>query len=308
MDRQFYNESSAEKLGWDPSWFRCEYFDEDLFDAIESWQRENNLTADGLVGPMTFRRLWTEREHNISEHRPRSVSCGPGEKFIVHNGKFIKIDWDKVVLWDEPDGLKLEGGHYRRMEQDRKPTQFTNHWDVCLSSESMAKVVNRRGIGIHFGIDNDGTIYQLKDTQYGVFHAGNRYGNKWGIGLEIANAYYTKYQSWYERNGFGPRPVVAKGEAQVHGTSLGEHLGFYPVQIEALKKLWKAVHLGIGIPLEAPRYYNGEPILTVDPKCSSGEFAGFNQHYHYTKKKIDCAGLDIWTLLEEVKEEIDRER
>ena len=33
MDKNFYNESSAAKLGWDPSWFDCDEFDEDLVAA-----------------------------------------------------------------------------------------------------------------------------------------------------------------------------------------------------------------------------------------------------------------------------------
>ena len=102
----------------------------------------------------------------------------------------------------------------------------------------MAKIINRRGVSMHFGIDNDGTIYQLLDTQHGAWQAGHWYGNKQGIGVEISNAYYTKYQGWYEKNGFGSRPVVT--DAVVHKRTLGDHLGFYPVQLEALKKLWKA--------------------------------------------------------------------
>ena len=34
MDKIFYNEGSAAKLGWDPSWFGVKDFDEDLIDAI----------------------------------------------------------------------------------------------------------------------------------------------------------------------------------------------------------------------------------------------------------------------------------
>ena len=34
-----------------------------------------------------------------------------------------------------------------------------------------------------------------------------------------------------------------------------------------------------------------------------GKFEGFVSHYHVSKRKIDCAGLDIKTLLDEVKEE-----
>ena len=39
VDKIFYNEASAKKLGWDPSWFGEANFDEDLIIAIKSWQR-----------------------------------------------------------------------------------------------------------------------------------------------------------------------------------------------------------------------------------------------------------------------------
>ena len=41
MDKNFYNESSAAKLGWDPSWFGEKYFDDKLVRAIKKWQKEN---------------------------------------------------------------------------------------------------------------------------------------------------------------------------------------------------------------------------------------------------------------------------
>lgn len=61
MDKNFYNEASAKKLGWEPSWFGEKYFDDKLVRAIKKWQRLREIKADGLCGPMTFRRLWTER-------------------------------------------------------------------------------------------------------------------------------------------------------------------------------------------------------------------------------------------------------
>ena len=40
VDKVFYNEGSASKLGLEPSWFGCDYFDEDLVAAIKKWQRK----------------------------------------------------------------------------------------------------------------------------------------------------------------------------------------------------------------------------------------------------------------------------
>jgi hypothetical protein len=130
MDKVFYNESSAAKLGWEPSWFGCEYFDDELIVAIKKWQRKNGVTADGLVGPNTIRRLWTERESNISEYSPVEVmedTCSR-DNYIVHNGRFLPIDWHKVVLWDQEGGLKCDSGNYYNYsgKEDRKPNHFVN--------------------------------------------------------------------------------------------------------------------------------------------------------------------------------------
>lgn len=309
MDKVFYNKSSQDSLGWEPSWFDCEYNDDELIAAIKKWQKEQDLSVDGLVGPMTYRRLWTEREAEISEHSPhpspyvRGTQACQDQKYIIHNGKFLDIDWDMVVLWDDPLGLDCDRRSYYDYagKPDRKPNMFVNHWDVCLSAESCALVLARRGISVHFCIDNDGTIYQLLDTQHGAWHAGNGKANHRSIGVEISNAYYPKYQDWYVKNGFGERPL--QESAWVHGNKLKPFTDFYPVQIEALKALWKAIHKGVGIPLETPEDDHGTS-TTVDSKASRGTFKGFVSHYHLTRGKIDCAGLDICKLLDEVKEEI----
>lgn len=305
MDKVFYNKSSADSLGWEPSWFGAVDHDDDLVKAIRKWQKKNDLPADGLCGPSTYRRIWTEREDEISDHKPSYRSCSASDKFIVHNGKFLPIEWDDVILWDDPNGFVCKDGTYTSYagKPDRKPHFFVNHWDVCLSTESMSRVINNRGISIHFGIDNDGTIYQLLDTQHAAWQAGGRKWNHDSIGVEIANAFYPKYQSWYVKNGFGERPLNKKGDVKVHGSSLEEHLGFYDTQLEALKALWSAIHNGIGIPLECPTDSSGKLVQGVDKDCASSKFEGFINHFNLTRKKIDCAGLDIVGLLKECKED-----
>ncbi len=307
IDKIFYNEASAAKLGWKPEWFGKEEFDEELVDEIRRWQRRNGLKSDGLCGPSTFRRIFTEREQNLSDYHPSIFPLpSSAKKHIVHNGNFIPIEWDKVVLWDDAGGLKCEPGTYSSYagKPDRKPHFFVNHWDVCLSASSCAKVLNKRGISVHFCIDNDGTIYQLLDTQHAAWQAGGRRWNHDSVGVEISNAYYTKYQDWYVKNGFGRRPVVKKNVAKVHGRGLDEHLDFYPVQLEALKALWAAIHKGLGIPLECPTDKYGKLVEAVDPQCEASKFEGFINHYNLTKRKIDCAGLDLKNMLLQTKEQL----
>lgn len=303
MDKDFYNEASSLKLGWVPEWFGAKYFDEDLVAAVKRWQRSNKVTADGLVGPMTYRRIWTERQAGISDYKPpvRRLSSA-GANHIVHNGKFLPIDWPDVVLWDEDGGLRTKAGNYydNSGKEDRIPTMFVNHWDVALSAESCANILNKRGISVHFCLDNDGTIYQMLDTQHGAWHCSKGAGNRTSIGIEISNGYYEKYQGWYVKNGFGERPVVSGG--LVHGKVLKPFTGFYPRQIEALKALWKAIHMGLGVPLVCPMESPTIANTTVHKECVDGSFRGFCNHYNFVKGKIDCAGMDMLTMLEDVQD------
>lgn len=300
IDKNFYNESSAAKLGWDPTWFGEKYYDDKLVRAVKKWQKENELVADGLCGPTTFRRLWTERQADIDDHKP--ISCHYSN-YIVYQGNFTPIEWDKVVLWSEQGGLETPAGHYYSYSgrPKRNIRLFVNHWDVCLSSRSCQRVLDKRGASVHFLIDNDGTIYQTLDMQHGAWHAGSERVNRASVGVEISNAYYTKYQSWYENNGFGTRPVVT--DAWVHGRKLGEHMDFYPVQIEALKALWKAIHKAAEVPYEAPQNQFGSTSTRYEQDVKYGSFSGFISHYHVSKNKIDCAGMEIVKLLEEVKDD-----
>lgn len=296
MDKVFYNESSSEKLGWKPSWFGCTHFDEDLITAIKDWQKNNRLKPDGLCGPSTHRRIFTERESQINEYEPK-INVDKNESYIVHHGSFIPIEWPKVVLWSEKNGFKSNKG-YTPYFEPRKINMFVNHWDVCLNSRSCHKVLEKRGLAIHFLIDNDGTIYQLLDTNHAAYHAGSKKLNHASVGVEISNAYDPKYQIWYKKNGYGERPIHSN--VTVHGKNLDEFTGFYEVQLQALKALWKAINIGLDIPLKCPKDKHGNTLKTVSTSAASGKFKGYVSHYHLTRKKIDCAGLDIVKLISEL--------
>ena len=297
MDKVFYNEGSAAKLGWTPDWFGCNDFDDDLVTAIKSWQKKIGVKADGLCGPGTHRRIFTERQSVIDDYEPDLIK-DKDESFIVHHGNFIPINWPKVVLWSEDKGYKARKG-YTSYYEPRDIKMFVNHWDVCLNSETCHRVLDKRGLAVHFLIDNDGTIFQLLDTNHAAYHAGSKKHNHSSIGVEISNAYYPKYQDWYKKNGFGERPIMS-GET-VHGASMKDFTGFYDVQLEALKALWQSVHEGVGIPLKCPNDKEGKTLKGVSTSVASGRFKGFVSHYHITRKKIDCAGLDIQSMLNSMK-------
>jgi len=292
MDKDFYNSSSSSKLGWKPQDFDCNEFDDDLIKAIKKFQKSVGIKADGLCGPGTYRRLISKKESESETHK-RYHAPESDENHIICNGIQIPIGWDKVLTYEDKGGMRLTSG-YRRQTAKRDVKYFVNHWDVCLSSESCVKVLRKRGISVHFCIDNDGTIYQLMDTNHIAYHAGSSKWNAASIGVEIANAYYPKYQNWYKKNGYGERPIWSG--KKVHGGKLGDFLGFYDVQLEALKALWSAINEGHDIPLIGPKIAD-----TVDPDSVKCKFRGIINHYNLKKSKIDCAGLDIKALLEDIK-------
>ena len=299
VDKYFYNQASRAKLGWEMDWFDAS--DEgELIKNIRIFQKAHGLTPDGLCGPTTFRRIWTEREANATEEILSEVRAEKDEYFIICNGKPQKIDHPTVV-WSDEGGLKADDGTYTSFagKPPREVRQFVNHWDVCLSASSCARVLNKRGVSVHFCIDNDGTIYQMLDTQHSAWQAGNAKVNRASVGVEISNAYYPKYQARYEKMGLPKREMVTG--AKVHGKTLDPFMDFYDVQITALKALWKAIHEAHGVPYECPVDADGNQIMTSSDDVASAKFKGFVSHFHVTRRKIDCANLDLPKLLEEVK-------
>ena len=289
-----YNRSTSKTYGWQPDWFGASDFDDELSHNIKAFQAQYGLDPDGKVGPMTYRRIFLTRNDDIDSHAPKR-SWNEDHKHIVFNGNFLPIEWSKVVLWSEEDGLEATEGCYRSMagKPPRDIRNFVQHWDVSLSSEKTQKILDKRRISCHFLVDFDGCIFQTMDMQDIAYHAGGRGWNSWSIGVEICNPFYLRWQSWYTKQGIPPRPLCKN--SYVHGHKLEEHLGFYPVQIEACKALWKALE-GM-IPLQTP------DSTTVYPPAVSGEYRGVIHHYHLKRSKIDCGGFDLQHYINEIKNE-----
>ena len=282
LHKILYNKNSARKHGWTPGWFGAVKFDSYLIERIADFQKIHELKPDGLVGPLTFRRVFTNREaFPISDKR------------ILCNGTMIPIEWDKVKI------SLLKDGTYKKVSSRRKPSMAVTHWDVCLSAQSCKRVLEKRGISTHFVIDNDGTIVQLVDCNDIAWHAGIRKVNNVSIGIDFSNAYYTKYQSTYIKNGHGERPVLR--DTEVHGQTLKPHLGYYPAQILAYKALLQFLNKTYGIELKCPLNTRGNLLTTVHEGSSKGLFSGVVCHYHLTKRKIDTAGLELKRIIEEIK-------
>jgi hypothetical protein len=298
-DKDFYNEASAQKLGWVPQWFGAKEFGDELITKVKEFQNEHGLSSDGLVGPITFRRVYTELE--ARQELLNSMREGKEEEFssphILCAGRPVPIEWEKVITMRDEKSLALPRSCYEgSMNFERKPTLIVTHWDAALSASSCKKILERRGLSSHFVIDNDGTIFQMVDTNDAAWHAGSVNGIS--IGIDFSNAFYTKYQKVYRKRGFGNRPLL---DSRVHGGTVGEHLGYYEVQLDAYKALLKALCDQYDIPLECPVDKDDELVTAVYKEAKAGKFKGVVCHYHLSRKKIDCAGLELKGLLDDIK-------
>jgi len=239
----------------------------------------------GITAPLSDEDLEHARAQFEIDNAPtKNIICKDNE---------VSINWDKTVVWTEPGALSCKPQQYKTVKGDRTNTvdKIVVHWDGCLSSKQCAKVLADRGLSAHFCIDNDGTIHQLMDTNHVGWHA--RGVNTKSIGIEISNAVYMKYATKYN-----PRRPVAK-HTTMHGKHFPAHLGFYDVQVEALKELIKSLTSFYNVPLEFPNQ-NGELIKGV---VKTSSFKGIICHYHVTKNKTDPACLDLAKVIEEIKDE-----
>ena len=294
-----YNQESSEKNGWDPSWFGVDAFDHELIRQVKIFQNQHKLAVDGLVGPTTYRRVMTKRESEDVDAVEAPAPPPVAVDYIVCGAAQVPINWP-VVTMNEEGGLALPPSSYQRsLNFERQPTMIVTHWDAALSAQSCFKILKKRDISSHFVIDNDGTIYQMVDTNDIAWHA--RGSNDISIGIDFSNAYYAKYQKWYTKKGFGRRPVL--DDSRTHGRKHPPHLGYYPKQLEAYRELLRVLCAHYSIPVACPRDSKGNYITRYHVDSAKGLFRGVVCHFNLSRKKIDCAGLKLGEIIKELNED-----
>jgi len=289
-----YNKRSAKKYKWEPSWFGATKFDNNLIENIKEFQRLHDLKADGLCGPMTYRRAYTNKLAYV-DNTEDTMDTSAKKNRIFCNGFPVRINWDKIeISW-------IKDNCFSKVKSKvRKPTMVVTHWDAALSAASCKRILEKRKISTHFVIDNDGTIVQLVDPQDVAWHAGIRRVNKASIGVDFSNAVYTKYNKVYNKKGFGFRPVISGW--RVHGWRPKPFLGPYPAQIEAYKALLEVLHEHYNIPLECPLDENGQLLTKVHKPSKKAKFKGVVNHYNLSTNKWDTLGLQLDQILEEIRD------
>lgn len=248
-----------------------------------------------------FRKNAEERlddlEVNVNDFRTSVVEKEVKKpKHIIINNKKVEIEWDDVVLYTDISGLTYPNGNYIK-RNERYPKMICAHWDACLNTRQMYNVTLERGLSVHFGIDNDGTIYQFLDTKHIAYHA--RGINRKSIGIEIANPVKLRYNKRNRKKGLPERNIIANDK--IHGKPTGPYLYYYPAQLNALEALIKVLSKECKIPLQAPMK-NGKLVRGVDSRVKSEVFRGLVGHYHVNEDKIDPGKLPLDEIVKRIKE------
>lgn len=292
QNKNFYNSSSSQTLGWDPAWFGVSDFNEELVSAISEFQKKKGLKPDGLCGPTTYKYILAERTaaEALVLHRLKT-SFASTQESIVCGEKRIPIAWEKFVGMNEP-GAMVADRYFVRRVKNKVNRLIVLHHDVCLSSKDCFRVLNKRGLSINFMVDCDGTVYQSVDCADSAQQAGSV--NSWSVGIEVCNPLEVKYNTYYTTvKKLPPRPIIKS--QKIHGKVYKNFLGYYPEQIQALEVLVKSLCEGLDIPKQTP------DSSTVFPGALNGSYTGVIAHYHLTKDKWDIAGIDIAALIERIK-------
>lgn len=203
----------------------------------------------------------------------------------------------RVVLWSSPGGFRAT----KYGERTDAVRQIVLHYDVAGTSAQCFKVLEKRGLSVHFLVDLDGTVYQTVDTSARAYHAGTF--NDGSVGIEIANIGAYAKREELERlwpfpegvargalpPGFVPRPArPGPLRGKIHGTELWQQ-DFTDEQYEALGHLVAALCRELDVPADAPR----ERGVLAAPAA----WHGILGHYHLTTDKLDPGPAFDWDRL-----------
>lgn len=219
-----------------------------------------------------------------------------GEETAANEGRQIVVDGrrvdagTRVVLWTESSGFRATDFGARK----GAVRQIVLHYDAAGTSAQCFKVLERRGLSVHFMVDLDGTVYQTCDTSVRAYHAGTF--NDGSVGIEIANV--GAYASRAELGRLWPVPPGVARPARVppparpgplrgriHGRDLWQQ-DYTEEQYEALGALVAALCRGLQVPAEAPT----EKGVIRSPEA----WRGIVGHYHLTTQKTDPGPAFDW--------------
>lgn len=286
---------SLEALGLDPRAVNAI----SIAEAVAVYQTSNKLLVDGILGPKT--------QTLLLDAKPWTPPAG--DEYVIVGGKPEKVNGLRVITMAEPGGLDLMKHSTKGYSRRRPGTTidlFVLHHDGCYSSHDCFNVLVDRGVGMHFGLDFDGTVYQWVDAAlvaWGQNHVNNR-----ALGVEINNP------EKVDRNGKHGQPTrpIEINDADTCGRPR-QVLGFTPAQkvaaVQLTSELCRIFNIKCQLPAHStrdrqPARPDGVSRALMPGGCidrntkqyAPGYFEGVCGHYHVIDDKND-PGQGLWQPL-----------
>jgi len=280
---------------------------------------------DGMVGPMTIRRMETWLEFSRDKVEPEvAIDTVPemtASDFMVFNGKRIVVPGVEIVSFDEPGGLDLVAKAKARAKKKRKrrasgyskwPKDVMAlagkhwkyarlngfvHWDAGWSAHGAFKMLVRRGLGTNCGIDRprlaDGKVIAYQWLDPGKFYGwhGSSANPRSIMSFDMSNAVYGKYASKYRKLCGIDRPLLKISSREKIGSGK-VFLGMYKDQIITLMRILKALSEHTGLPYHWPVNKKGKFVGRNYKRLWKDPFHGTAEHRMLpSTSKWDCRGL-----------------
>jgi hypothetical protein len=207
MSRQsFYNSKHAARSGIEAHEIGARSWGN--FAAIKTWQKENAhhgdppLVADGWFGPRSVE-AFARAVADASPGAPGKQARPAIPNAIPIFGQRMEIPGLMQPLIYRPHTL---GG--RERPRGTVVNSAILHQSVTNTVDRCERVLQRRGLGVDFAIDHDGTVICYRDigTHYSA-HGNER--NRTSVGIEVINPYYPSAA----RDHWKDEPIVASRTA-----------------------------------------------------------------------------------------------
>ncbi len=185
--------------------------------AQASFKNGPPLKVDGLLGPMTMRRLLA------LDDAAEPAQSNEFRQAVPWKGTVVECPGVNARFYTDPGALSLLGKGPRPIRPINKaarekrgtPVLAVDHWDVCMSSASCARALAAQGYSSHAGIDVPtsptarATVhFWLDPGLHQAVHAGTEANNRAVLATDYCNAPYEKYAAKFEAMVGAPRPII----------------------------------------------------------------------------------------------------
>ena len=196
----------------------------------------------------------------------------PQQAQYFQNGKARSQEY---VVGASPDGyLFAPSPNYREANRGKGDIRgivlhTTEGWDSGVRT----LVDPDRRASAHFGVERDGTIFQMVLEKDIAWHGGSS-ANNWTIGIENA--------------GFSKRPASFSNAGKIQvGSTFAEDIGYSDAQIQALAKLVADISKRYDIPIDRNHIFGhahtgdcgSQPVAKPSNPYLEGKSGGSSCHY-----------------------------